>query len=625
MCEQVRGVYDMVYAICTGSQQSFACIQHKTFEAIQTMAGVAVVQRPSSMWREWEMADDPKRDGAGAPPACCDTELAQRSLLRRALKVALTWHLRCRAVGASDVGTEVQREVDAAAASVELLAGAGAGVDAGGAVAADTSAGTSGPDAPDTGTGGAAAACADAAVVGEGTGGGDADGLSSHEADPPHHVSTQHTLSSFPLSDCVAMQLLADDSEDGHRFLADISDKTAREGDAATIADSDAGGAEAAATDADAGAHASARADPLAGTRADSTRHGPDEGCGAGPTVAHTELAGTTAHIIDSDAGPWSVQGIPSTPYNEVLAAVLARWWRLRSFPLAYARMDEFAETAQVLNEMHTEKVTAAVVSACEAIAASPSTESLRRATAVPIGSIHGDRTSPTPARRQPPAEEDLAIVTTALRQDPATLTEVYRLVCELLRAAGGARGVMHLLGIRRTVKSVDVLPPRRRTLLAAFERLHAPGRARITVGARALAKHSHRASEGWWGTSTGSEAAKNEWGLRTVKRIIDGCTWMNVHLLPHATAIFEARLPAGYGARWAVGSAAYTGVGAASAPSSGGGHTIDATDGESCDAGAEATTDSTGSTLAMSGEEASFRGFLEPPMPDGHTRGWKH
>lgn len=123
-----------------------------------------------------------------------------------------------------------------------------------------------------------------------------------------------------------------------------------------------------------------------------------------------------------------------------------------------------------------------------------------------------------------------------------------------------------------------------RSQLEASFEALHSADKpppkkgkpSQLTVGARALTKHCHRASDGWWGTSGGSEAAKNAWGKETLARILDGATWMNVHLLPHAKAIIEVRIAEGYGARWTA-------------------------------------------------DGSSFRGFLEPHREGGHLEGWKH
>ena len=68
-----------------------------------------------------------------------------------------------------------------------------------------------------------------------------------------------------------------------------------------------------------------------------------------------------------------------------------------------------------------------------------------------------------------------------------------------------GLRGVLDLLGVRCTVGSHNLLPPPKETLLSSFTQLHHPS-AKLSVGGRALSKHSHRDdSLQWWGKCTGS------------------------------------------------------------------------------------------------------------------------
>lgn len=139
-----------------------------------------------------------------------------------------------------------------------------------------------------------------------------------------------------------------------------------------------------------------------------------------------------------------------------------------------------------------------------------------------------------------------------------------------------GLRGVLDLLGVRETVGSSSILPPSRRLLLGRFEMPHSP-RAKLTVGARALAKHCHRDdSLNWWGQCTGTEEEKNQHARAVVDRIMHEATWINIHSLPHELKIVEMRTIEGYGARW-----------------------------------------------LHDGSE--FRGFLEPQMEEGHTLGWRH
>ena len=80
------------------------------------------------------------------------------------------------------------------------------------------------------------------------------------------------------------------------------------------------------------------------------------------------------------------------------------------------------------------------------------------------------------------------------------------RKLLSLLLQNIGLRGVLDLLGVRCTVGSHDILPPPKETLLESFNRPHHPS-AKLSVGGRALSKHSHRDDTvQWWGTCTGSK-----------------------------------------------------------------------------------------------------------------------
>ncbi|XP_072044441.1 uncharacterized protein [Amphiura filiformis] len=145
----------------------------------------------------------------------------------------------------------------------------------------------------------------------------------------------------------------------------------------------------------------------------------------------------------------------------------------------------------------------------------------------------------------------------------------------DIIRALG-KRGLMDLLGMRQTIGSVQCFPPSRRQLEQSFNQQNKAS-SKLTVGARALAKHCHRdQTSSWWGQCTGSEQAKNEHATNIMKRILDHAAWINIHMLPHDVTILEVRSPEGYGARW-------------------------------------------------SSDGKIFRGFLEPQMADGHEIGWKH
>lgn len=164
-----------------------------------------------------------------------------------------------------------------------------------------------------------------------------------------------------------------------------------------------------------------------------------------------------------------------------------------------------------------------------------------------------------------------------------------------------GTAGVRDLLGLKRTTGSIDgFLPPSRRNLLAAVNTPHStvmvewcqsnqgritPGQKKrrrvvcnLSVGGRALCKHAIRGKEGWWGTSGGTDSDKNERAEKAVILILSTATWVNIHAFGGGgqDGVLEVRQPQGYGARWSV-------------------------------------------------DGTNFRGFLEPHMEDGHTRGWRH
>jgi hypothetical protein len=78
-----------------------------------------------------------------------------------------------------------------------------------------------------------------------------------------------------------------------------------------------------------------------------------------------------------------------------------------------------------------------------------------------------------------------------------------------------------------------------------------------------------------------GGDAAKSTNARNVIARILDTAVWVNCHMLPHSERVLEVRVRDGYGARWHLSSPA--------------------------------------------NEQLSFRGFLEPYMPDGHAVGWRH
>jgi len=141
-----------------------------------------------------------------------------------------------------------------------------------------------------------------------------------------------------------------------------------------------------------------------------------------------------------------------------------------------------------------------------------------------------------------------------------------------------GLTSLLRIFRLSRTTGSLDQFPPSEQTIRESFNTKHREGsRSELTVGARALAKHIHRASSQWWGDKVrGPEVERNATANLVLDRILDNATWQNMHQLPHDVYIYEVRCVDGYGARW-------------------------------------------------SADGSSFRGFLEPHHPDGHEHGWKH
>ncbi|MCO5599402.1 hypothetical protein L7F22_053505 [Adiantum nelumboides] len=139
--------------------------------------------------------------------------------------------------------------------------------------------------------------------------------------------------------------------------------------------------------------------------------------------------------------------------------------------------------------------------------------------------------------------------------------------------------GVKALLGFRSTIGSVkEALPPARSLLMASFleaNKIDVAG-TKLTTGARALSKHVHRCSSGWWGNFSGNDETKNELALNNIAYLIQHACWLNVYHMPSNLVVFEIRVEEGYGARW-------------------------------------------------SADGTKFRGFLEPQMMDGHAKRWKH
>lgn len=189
-------------------------------------------------------------------------------------------------------------------------------------------------------------------------------------------------------------------------------------------------------------------------------------------------------------------------------------------------------------------------------------------------------------------------------RENPPFDVDVNAAACAFVDALGGARGLLTLLGHAQTVGSVAVAPLTRAQCISSFQRRWSPREA-LSVGARALAKHCQRVvssdseatddSVSAWGVSElrGNDASKNARALEVLTHLLSDAVWKNMHALPpfseeSSVVTMEVRDSRGYGARWEIRGAVDS----------------DASDEES---------------------GFTFRGFLEPPMADGHERRWRH
>jgi hypothetical protein len=153
-----------------------------------------------------------------------------------------------------------------------------------------------------------------------------------------------------------------------------------------------------------------------------------------------------------------------------------------------------------------------------------------------------------------PPLEEVFAPFRRPLAawHDSPDAPEVPALLADAL-AEGGSRTVLVLLGQRLTPASLTDargFPPSRLILLASATQLHTEGEA-LTVVARALTKHVHRAPDAFWGDVSGPPEQKNALALAHLHNILDHSTWWNVFGHFQHETVFEARLPSGHGARW--------------------------------------------------------------------------
>ena len=155
--------------------------------------------------------------------------------------------------------------------------------------------------------------------------------------------------------------------------------------------------------------------------------------------------------------------------------------------------------------------------------------------------------------------------------------TNIYNYILENIFFTFNCRDLLTFFGIRKTIGSINnYIPLDKNILINKFKELNNP-KSILTVGAKALCKHSHRSvTDPFWPGQGGKEKDKNENAEKMLTLFLKECVWINIHLLPHQLVIIELRIDKGYGIRWQA-------------------------------------------------NDGMFRGFLEPQMENGHEKGWIH
>lgn len=169
-----------------------------------------------------------------------------------------------------------------------------------------------------------------------------------------------------------------------------------------------------------------------------------------------------------------------------------------------------------------------------------------------------------------------------------------------LLQQAGND-GVLHILGMRSTIGTAPglLLPPSWSSLVKAANQIH---KQKLSVAARARAKHAHRGADGSNSSSSsffggvpvkGSPESQNVVAEQVVLKLLREAIWVNIHTFGgmNEQPVLEIRVMSGYGARWACEYSSSSG-------------------------------DNKNQLLPTS---VVFRGFLEPQMENGHLVKWRH
>ncbi len=114
-----------------------------------------------------------------------------------------------------------------------------------------------------------------------------------------------------------------------------------------------------------------------------------------------------------------------------------------------------------------------------------------------------------------------------------------------------GERGFLTIIGIRHTTGSLNYVPPIKQLLTDSFNCVNSKEinlktnkpKSSLTVGAKALSKHTVRSNDGFWPNSKGSEAEKNQKADKILIEFFRSSTWINIHGLPGNLPIIEVNI----------------------------------------------------------------------------------
>lgn len=163
-----------------------------------------------------------------------------------------------------------------------------------------------------------------------------------------------------------------------------------------------------------------------------------------------------------------------------------------------------------------------------------------------------------------PPAEDSFRHFAHVLKRWQKTRQISDQLLDELADALERTSlfAILHLLGKRTTPGSVAdrrAFPPGAPQLLAAADTA-VNLQSRLSVAARALAKHAGRSEDPFWKVPSGGEPEQNQTAKRLLEQLLDNYTWWNVFTHFQHGLVYEVRVAAGHGARWSHDGARFIG-----------------------------------------------------------------